>query len=376
MRPDSRLFSILALLASLVLPSTAMAAPRRVAVVIGVGSYPTLAPETALPGAAAEAMALARSLTESSGFHQVLPLIDGVATRAGVEGLLFQTLPAQLQPEDLLLVFFAGHGVGADFGEPYLLPSDVDPADVQGTALPVSELARRLRDALPGVKLAILTDAVHDQRMGDLALMGPNAGSWPDLDCEFLALSATGPRELPAHTPFTRLLTDGLAGAADTSGDGLVTSGELVRFVQVQTEAAVGDAAHPIQGGNVGPDLALAQTQRSAEDFPDYHHKDRGPLVRRVGGGLTAAVGIGLGVGSWLLYRDAMDLYPYVVGDASERQAPPEGETYQHLRDRYVRDRWACPATAVAGGVLLATGGTLMVWPAPQGANVGVRFEF
>ena len=40
-------------------------------------------------------------------------------------------------------------GVGGDFGEPYLMPYDVDPDDVQATALSVDALSSQLRNALP-----------------------------------------------------------------------------------------------------------------------------------------------------------------------------------------------------------------------------------
>jgi hypothetical protein len=345
-----------------------------VAVVIGVGSYPHLDAALALPGAAQQAMDLARVLEQEAGYDQVLPLVDAVATRTGIEGLLLQTLPAQLSPEDLLLVFFSGHGIGADFGEPYLLPSDVDPSDVQGTALAVSDLARRLREAVPGSQLVLLTDAVHDQRLGDLVLMGPNARNWPDLTGEFLSLSASGPRELPAGTPFGPLVRDGLAGAADASSDGLVTSGELVRFVQAEMAIAVGDQAHPVEGGNAGPNLPLAKVQRGPADFPAYQHDRRWWNPRRTGGAVLAGLGLGAGaVGLGLLY-DANNIRVYV--DPDDRLPPPEGETYQSLLARYHRDATFQTIAYIAGGALLLTGGTLLVWPTPEGVAVGVSTRF
>jgi hypothetical protein len=375
-RPVRPLLALLALTASLSLPAAAGAAPRHVAVIIGVGAYPHLDPSLALPRAAQQAMDLARVLEQEAGYDQVLPLVDAVATRAGIEGLLFEALPAQLKPEDLLLVYFAGHGIGADFGDPYLLPSDVDPADVQGTALAVSDLAQHLREAVPGAQLVILTDAVHDQRLGDLVLMGPNARTWPNLTGEFLSLSACGPRELPAETPFSLLVRDGLAGAADASGDGVVTSGELVRFVQAETAFIAGDAAHPVEGGDAGPNLALARVQRGPADFPAYIHERGWWTPRHIGGLVITGLGLGAGIAGLGLLHDANGIAPYVDPHPADRLPPPAGETYKSLLARYKRDAEYQKIAYIAGGALLLTGGTLVVWPTPDGVAVGVRTRF
>jgi hypothetical protein len=242
--------------------------------------------------------------------------------------------------------------------------------------LSIERLALGLREAIPAASLVLITDAVHDQRLGDLVLMGPNARSWPALPGEVLCLSATGPTELPVATPFGRLVTDGLAGAADASGDGAVTSGELVRFVQVQMSAAVGAVAHPVESGAAAPDMVLARVRRGPADFPDYQPERTRVRQRRAAGAAVAGLGAALGFAGLGFYLDALKVYPYVQDDPRERLDPEPGQTYQGLRDRYQRDWLLVPITFAASGTLLASGGALLVWPAPGGVGVGVQARF
>jgi len=343
---------------------------RRVAVVIGVGSYAQLEPALAVPGATATAAQLSLALNQHGGFDQVLPLIDAVATRAAIEDLLLRTLPEQLGAEDTLLLYFVGHGVGGDFGDPYLLPYDVNPKDVQATALSVESMSTQLRNTLPVGSLVVITDAVHDMRLGDLVLMGPNAKSWPDITDEFFSLSACSPREIAGETAFGQLVTDGLSGAADADLDGLVAAGELHRFVLDNTR---GDEAHPAESGSYNPSLAVAQVSRGPQDFAAYSEPEHNARPRRVTGAALGAVGIGLAGGGLRLYLDGLQIYPYV----GQNERPlPDGTTLGQLNDRYNRDRLWSPILFAASAATLVTGGTLLVWPRPAGAMVGWSTTF
>ncbi len=355
------------------LPGSALADSRQVAVVIGLGSYANLGEEQALPEASATARQLARALEDEAGYQQVLPLVDALATRTAIEDLLLRTLPAQLDGDDHLLIYFVGHGVGADFDDPYLLPYDVDPEDLQGTAISVSQLGASLRNRLDVGSLAILTDAVHNQSLNDLLLLGPHARSWDAITDELFCLSATAPKEVPPPTPFGRLVTDGLRGAAETSGDGQVSAAELYRFVLDQTAAELGNKARPTEAGSYDPGLVLSQVTQSAEAFGDYTDSRPRGGARRIAGGALLGVGVALGAGSLVFFLDGHQLDPYV----NDGQRPlPEGASLASMNARYDRDvRWHT-ALGISAAGFAAVGGTLVFIPTRDTVSVGWSTSF
>ncbi len=351
----------LGLAPALALPSTAHA--DRVAVVIGVGHYAKLDESLALPQASADARALAQVLEQDAGFDQVLPLYDALATRSAIRDLLLENLPGQLGADDSLLVYFAGHGLGGDFGEPYLLPYDVDPADLENTALSVAELGSSLRNNLRVGSLVMVTDAVRDQQLDGLVLMGPNAKSWPDAADEFFSLSACSPKELPGATPFGSLLAEGLAGAADRETDGRVTASELYRFLLDRMAAEISDA-HPAESGSYNPGLVVAEVSKGPPDFAPPPIPPR--TGRRTAGIWAASVGLGLVGSGAAFYIDGLQIYEQANAD----DAP------QKILDRYARDqRWA-PILLGAGAVTMVTGGVLVALPTQGGVTLSWSGRF
>ena len=348
---------------ALSVPSTALA--DRVAVVIGVGSYGKLDPSLALPDASVRARELARALQQSAGYDQVLPLTDALATRSAIRDLLLENLPAQLGSDDSLLVYFVGHGVGGDFGEPYLLPYDVDPADLQGTAIGVEELGGALRNSLQVGSLVMVTDAVHDMRLDDLVLMGPNAKSWPEAASEFFSLSACSPKHLPGSTPFGAQFTDGISGAADADTSGTVSASELYRYV-LDRMGASGVKAYPAESGSYNPELVVAEVTKGPADFAPPPEPTPSGKPRRVAGIVLASVGLGVTGSGAAMYFDGRQIFE----DASKPNAD------QDLKARYARDqRWA-PVLIGVGAASTVTGGVMVVLPSPTGVSVGLSFDF
>jgi len=356
----------------LLAPSTALA--DRVAVVIGVGDYGKIDDSLELPGATAAARELARTLEQHAGYDQVLPLIDALATRSAIQDLLLETLPAQLDVAASLLVYFVGHGVGGDFGEPYLLPYDADPGDLQNTAISVDELGSKLRNQLQVGSLVMVTDAVHDMRLDDLVLVGPNAKSWPEAADEFFSLSACSPKEIPGETPFGALFADGISGAADSTTDGEVTASELYRYV-IDKMAASSVKAHPAESGAYNPELVVARVTKTPQDFePVAAEPVRSAKPRRIAGASLAVVGLGLAGGGLGLYLDGVSIYDEASVPMTDQVEDPAA--LQAYKDRYARDQKWAPVLIGAGAASLVTGGVLVVLPAPGGATVGVSMSF
>jgi hypothetical protein len=148
----------LSLLAAVLAATVAHAEVRRVALVIGNDTYENV---TSLMKARNDARAMAGSL-KSLGFDVVEA--EDLGRRAISRAVL--ELEKRIEPGDVALFFYAGHGVAIE-GRNYLLPVDIpapEPGEesiVRDEAFVADDLADRLRQA--GASTAILVlDACRD----------------------------------------------------------------------------------------------------------------------------------------------------------------------------------------------------------------------
>jgi hypothetical protein len=250
------------------LASTLFSAPaqaqQRAAVVIGIESYQHLPSELRVVGARQDAMDVAEALETRGGFQDVRLLTDASATRAAIESLLSAGLG--LGERDLFLLYFVGHGIGGDFGEPRLLTYDTDPSDLELSSWPVAELGRAIATGVDAGHAVIVTDASHAGALEGLALMGPLPDQWPELGCDSsMVISAGGPREPARPHVLAEAFTSAASGCADSSDDGVVTSGELYRHLVRTVPDATDDTLHPTVSARHDPTISVAvQAQTNA----------------------------------------------------------------------------------------------------------------
>ena len=240
---------------------------RSLAVVIGINQYdvnngiPTL--ETAFHDAKKLAFILADKYQ-----YQVLPLLNTDATQSRLDSLLAaftqKILPlpdgskVQIEPDDRVLFYFAGHGIaldGLDNAEGpagYLVPQDAR-LDDSSTLLPM----QRLHDALvqlPCRHLLIILDccfagtfrwaglhrdAVRSQKMyreryerftSGCAQQVITSAAYDEKALD--SLYRFGQRgKIEGHSPFADLLLKALNGAADLTQDGVLTATELYVYL-------------------------------------------------------------------------------------------------------------------------------------------------
>lgn len=211
---------------------------RSLAVVIGIDRYAHL---PTLGGAVHDARAVAEVLA-AQGF-EVKTFIDGDATRDALTAYLGDELRDAVGPDDRVLVFFAGHGITLGDGDAatgYLAPVDADARRIVSSGISMTELQRWF--SLYQAKHVLL---IADACYSGLAIGSRAGGVSPDArDYVFevaqrrarIALTAGSAgeeaHEYRGHGLFTYFLLQGLAGAADVTRDGIITSDELAAFLK------------------------------------------------------------------------------------------------------------------------------------------------
>ena len=237
---------------------------QRWAVVIGISAYQD--PKIArLRYAEADAKAFAAFLQSPQGGSQPADrlrlLVDADATLEAVRTALADFLK-QAQEDDIVLIFFAGHGAPepgrADTA--YLLCHDTKVDRLYATAFPMDEMRTILQKRIFARRVLVIADACH---AGGIATAGLRADTKTASQVTTRVLQAIGkesqPGALPKGAPgrailmscaegelsqedarwggghgvFTHFLLDGLKGrAADKNADGLLDLQELYDYVR------------------------------------------------------------------------------------------------------------------------------------------------
>lgn len=344
-------------------------AETRIAVVVGMSDYPAVPVELQVQGAREDARALGRLLEDAGGYDAVHVMLDGLATREGLERLMIDVVGPSLQPGDTLLWAFVGHGYGADFGDPYLALHDFDAADPENTGLTLERFGPHLANSLVGVNLVILTDAAHAGALDGLALLGPSASNWPPLRDGVFILSATSEGEASPDGVFFHSLVRGLSGQADIDGDGAVSTSELYRWAVLDMADKTGDTVHPAVAGSYDPDLAVAST-RAVSPAPQAQAPLPTPAPsheRRWGGTWSYSL---MGAGALVA---GGGLYAYGRGLAYCQK--PDGELVCFDQPGYQAWRYASFAGYGAGALLGVTGFGLAFVPTASQGGAGVLWS-
>jgi len=212
--------------------------PALYVLAVGINEYPE---QLRLSFAAPDAEAITKALKQggSKAFRtvEVKLLKDRQASKQGIEQAL-GWLGSKMTPQDVGVFFYSGHGDRDDAGNFYLVPADIDlkVKDPRATCVSGSFLKKALGD-MPGRLIAVL-DACHSGAAGGVARRPGQAADdlFRDLISEeygVIVMSSSLSRQYSLESPevkqgyFTLALVEGLAGQADTNGDGLIYPIEL-----------------------------------------------------------------------------------------------------------------------------------------------------
>lgn len=231
------------------------------AVVIGINEFENVAK---LKYAAQDARAFAQYLREDLGVpaKNIVTLTDKDATLRKVRWALLTDLNKKVKKNDQVMIFWAGHGVSVpddtsedgDGLSKYILTVDSEMDDLESTALPMSGFTRVFQK-LKAERVVFFADTCFSGASGGRTLLASlDRGSRGRLNDDFLAkivtrqgriiISASKANQLSqedkklGHGVFTYFLLKGLRGGAeDADDDGMISTTELMPYLQKEVSA-------------------------------------------------------------------------------------------------------------------------------------------
>lgn len=253
------------------------------AVVIGISDYRHDAQIGDLRFAHRDAQAVRDFLVSPAGGEfrpeRVMLLTDEQATNQEIRTALFSFL-AETQREDLVLIFFAGHG----FADPkntenfFFAAHDSEYHNLGGTALPMWDLQSVMDFTIRARRVVVLADACHSGAL----VRRPDARGVKPINLFSKYLQALGREEgrlvLTAsrvyepsqerpdwgggHGVFTYSVLRGLKGEADVDSDGVVTAGELLDYLRFVVPRETRGEQHPeVQEAGFNRSFPLASVE-------------------------------------------------------------------------------------------------------------------
>jgi len=269
--------------------------PDRWAVLIGIEEYQD-SKVTRLNYSVDDVDALRNVLINHAGYkaENILVLKNDEATASSVRSTLGTWLPRQVKDEDMVLIYFSGHG-GAepsirgdvkDGTEKYMMLSDSKADDMYGSAIPMSELAR-IFGRIRADKLLFAMDSCYsgatDQAEGGKGVMREGMKSI-GLSDDYLnaltgssgtvVLTASKASEVSMESRslgmglFTHFLCQALKGSADNDDDGLISVVELFQFLTLRVPTAakqMGSSQHPVLKGEISGTFPIAVAKPQQE---------------------------------------------------------------------------------------------------------------
>jgi uncharacterized caspase-like protein len=255
------------------------------AVVIGVSDYA----DSRIPSlryANADARVIYDWLVSPDGGRyapaHVKLLLDRDATGVSIREALFNWLRQAIE-EDVVLIYFAGHGSPDSADTPnnlYLLPHDARYQSIASTGFPMWDIETALKRFIKAKRVIVVADACHSGGVGEgfdvarravdaapanqimrglqgLTVVGPGVVVLSASDEK--QYSAEGPMFGGGHGAFTHYLLEGLRGAADYNQDGRITLGELIPYLSENVRRATHNAQSPTVAGRFDPALSIGR---------------------------------------------------------------------------------------------------------------------
>lgn len=247
--------------------------PRRTALLIGVSECGKGIPS--LPATPNDAAAMQRVLVNPKlgAFDEVKPLInpDLVTMQREIRGLF-----TRAEKEDLILLFFSGHGITDDDNRLYLTSQGTSKDDYDATSVPAYFIQNLSKNSYSKQQVIIL----------DCCYSGAFAEGWlaksigVDLKKEIVGSEAEGRVVLTSSTAtqtsfqqeeatlslYTQYLVEGIeTGAADEDRNGIIYVRELHRYAKAKVQQVKPKMKPDIILDREGYNIRLAYAPRDSE---------------------------------------------------------------------------------------------------------------
>jgi tetratricopeptide (TPR) repeat protein len=214
--------------------------------------------------------------------------------RANIEKQLDMVL-GFVEPDDLVLVAFSGHGVHVD-GKTYLCPTEAD-VDRPDTLVAVDDVYQKLQKCRASLKLLIVDACRNDPRppgrrsatpKQDLTRLGQSFQQPPQ---GIVLLASCAPGEISMESEefgrgvFMNYLLESFTGSADRDKDGRISLGEAAEYAGLKTKLYVArkynDSQRPYLTGDTTIEaLAYAIATRLPLPTPIVLELPQPPVVR------------------------------------------------------------------------------------------------
>ena len=184
---------------------------------------------------------------QQDGLYQnvcVYSLKDADVTKEGLEQK-FKELSSIVTADDVFVFFVSGHGTAYDDGDYYFIPVNfryTNKTDIPLKAISKSDLTKNLSLIKAGKTLMMLDTCnsgaffadSNKRGMGDKGIFERLSRATGHAILAAASDSQSAMEGYNGHGVFTYVLLDGLAGNADSNGDGFVTLSELSSYVENQ----------------------------------------------------------------------------------------------------------------------------------------------
>ena len=256
---------------------------QRWAVIIGISAYR----DSRIPSlryASADAQSVYNWLTSPEGGRypptRVKLMVNEQATGLNIKDALFVWLQQAIE-EDMVLIFFAGHGSPDSPDSPdnlFLLPYDVQYDNIATTGFPMWDIETALKRFVKAKKVVVMADACHAGGVGqayDIARradrgikINPISSALQNLSIVgdgIAVITASDDKQFSqesekwggGHGVFSYFLLKGLKGEADYNKDNRVTLGEIIPYLSEQVRRATRNAQSPTVAGKFDPALSI-----------------------------------------------------------------------------------------------------------------------
>lgn len=217
---------------------------KRWAILIGINDYVDTSIAD-LTKARDDAKGMSALLNKKGEFDYIFTMTDNLdfrdplfPTKANIESKINAVID-EAQPNDMVLLFFSGHGTNDTNGNGYLLPVDTRIKEPNASAVQVEAIVEKLTKKNIKKSLLIL-DACRDvinkeeKSLGQAGLKEKKFDE-AEISATFYSTKAgyvSYEEKDFANGVYTNFLLAGLKGEADANQDGIVTLSELDVYVQ------------------------------------------------------------------------------------------------------------------------------------------------